>query len=518
MKKKVLVVVNFIVVGIILFLISSLFIFSNLKKQVIVVENQEVYEELKKRESLLAEVDAKISLVTTEEFRNLNLEKNWLKEIFSRKTVLIGRIFLEKNLGNREVEKNAEVERKSKNQIAFKIQETKYIPSVKLEKIGSTWKDFDSRDYGKAFSEIDVEFTTLNNFPLGNCGLKVDGKYVTDSEYPLVEKTYLVWEAYFEDFEKVISDFLENFLLDERSNIKLIKESSENPPIFITGVGDVMVGRGVQEILIYDKKEGLNKVFTDTLPILQNSDLTLGNLEGAVTYFNEILPKSYNFKFDKKVLNPLKLAGFDYLMINNNHVFDYGLQGFLDSLAALKEAGIGTSGVGKNLKEASEFFITEIRGQKIAILSVGNFPKEQTGFDGANVAATEEKAGILWKNEKIYEDIKSLKSQGMLIVVCVHDGFEYNFVPSKAQRSVAEKLIDAGASLVLESHTHILQPIEWYKNGIIAYGLGNFIFPGMEEIYGATESLILRVGFVEGKPIYVEPFPCIIEGTQVRLK
>jgi hypothetical protein len=207
MKKKVLVVVNFIVVGIILFLISSLFIFSNLKKQVIVVENQEVYEELKKRESLLAEVDAKISLVTTEEFRNLNLEKNWLKEIFSRKTVLIGRIFLEKNLGNREVEKNAEVERKSKNQIAFKIQETKYIPSVKLEKIGSTWKDFDSRDYGKAFSEIDVEFTTLNNFPLGNCGLKVDGKYVTDSEYPLVEKTYLVWEAYFEDFEKVISDF-----------------------------------------------------------------------------------------------------------------------------------------------------------------------------------------------------------------------------------------------------------------------------------------------------------------------
>ena len=222
----------------------------------------------------------------------------------------------------------------------------------------------------------------------------------------------------------------------------------------------------------------------------------------------------------KKHLHFLKTDNLHmyYLMINNNHVFDYGLQGFLDSLAALKEAGIGTSGVGKNLKEASEFFITEIRGQKIAILSVGNFPKEQTGFDGANVAATEEKAGILWKNEKIYEDIKSLKSQGMLIVVCVHDGFEYNFVPSKAQRSVAEKLIDAGASLVLESHTHILQPIEWYKNGIIAYGLGNFIFPGMEEIYGATESLILRVGFVEGKPIYVEPFPCIIEGTQVRLK
>ena len=527
MKKKVFVFVNFLVLGMFIFLVASLLILCNFKNQVIIVENQaenqyaNLYEELKNYESLLQESNIKISFVKAEDFQRLNQEKNWFKNIFSRKTELVGRIFLEKEIGNKKLEEKKEAERKAKNQFAYKIQEKSYIPSVKLEKISSTWKDLDSRDYKKVFSEIseiDVEFTTLEDFPLGNCGLKVEGKYVTDSEYPLVEKTYLVCEVYFEAYEKVISNFLESFLLDKRTNINLVEERAENPPIFITGVGDLMVARGVQEILIYDKKEGLNKVFADTLPILQNSDLTLGNLEGAVTYFDEILPKTYNFKFDKKVLNPLKSAGFDYLMINNNHVFDYGLQGFLDSLGALEEAGIATSGVGKNLAEASKFFITEIRGQKIAIISVGNYPKERSGFDGANVAATEEKAGVLWKNEKIYEDIKTLKNQGMLIIASVHDGNEYGFVTSKSQREFAEKLIDAGASLVLESHTHVLQPIEWYKDGIIAYGLGNFIFPGMEEIYGATESLVLRVGFVEGKPIYVEPFPCVIEGTQVRLK
>ena len=205
-------------------------------------------------------------------------------------------------------------------------------------------------------------------------------------------------------------------------------------------------------------------------------------------------------------------------MINNNHVFDYGLQGFLDSLGALEEAGIGTSGVGKNLAEASKFFITEIRGQKIAIISVGNYPKERSGFDGANVAATGENPGVLWKNDKIFQSVKELKNQGMLIIASVHDGDEYGVKTNEAQKDFAEKLIDSGVSLVLESHTHVLQPIQRYKDGIIAYGLGNFVFPGMEEIPGATESLVLRVGFVDGKPIYVEPYPCEIDGTQVRGK
>ena len=119
-----------------------------------------------------------------------------------------------------------------------------------------------------------------------------------------------------------------------------------------------------------------------------------------------------------------------------------------------------------------------MKNQDIAVISIGAFPKEKTGFDGASVAATETEPGVLWKNDKIFQSVKELKNQGMIIIASVHDGDEYSFKTNDAQRDFAQKLIDSGVSLVLESHTHVLQPIQRYKEGIIAYGLGNFVFPG----------------------------------------
>lgn len=493
--------IKFFLITLVLIIIGLLSYLSFFKKQnyFVLVEDEKIFQELKEYSK---EIDLPFSF-----YQKIpeNKNTNFFSKIFEKENVIVGNISVVKDFAFNPFEK-------TENQEVFKINQRKFIPSVEMD-----FTSFKSEDYVKLPPDFSISVNPIENLPENHRGVKVENQYATENGYLFTENTYLVCNFFKEDFKQPILDFFDQFFKGEKSNITLVEEDVGEKPVFIAGVGDMMVGRGVQELLIY-YKDGLSRVFADTLPILQNSDFTLGNLEGAVTYFDEILPKTYNFKFDKKVLTPLKSAGFDYLMINNNHVFDYGLQGFLDSLGALEEAGIATSGVGKNLAEASKFFITEIRGQKIAIISVGNYPKERSGFDGANVAATEEKAGVLWKNEKIYEDIKTLKNQGMLIIVSVHDGNEYDFVTSKSQREFAEKLIDAGASLVLESHTHVLQPIEWYKDGIIAYGLGNFIFPGMEEIYGATESLVLRVGFVEGKPIYVEPFPCVIEGTQVRLK
>ena len=493
--------IKFFLITLVLIIIGLLSYLSFFKKQnyFVLVEDEKIFQELKEYSK---EIDLPFSFY--QEIPE-NKSTNFFSKIFEKENVIVGNVSVVKDFAFNPFEK-------TENQEVFKIGQRKFIPSVEMD-----FTSFKSEDYVKLPPDFSISVNPIENLPENHRGVKVENQYATENGYLFTENTYLVCNFFKEDFKQPILDFFDQFFKGEKSNITLVEENAGEKPVFIAGVGDMMVGRGVQELLIY-YKDGLSRVFADTLPILQNSDFTLGNLEGAVTYFDEILPKTYNFKFDKKVLTPLKSAGFDYLMINNNHVFDYGLQGFLDSLGALEEAGIATSGVGKNLAEASKFFITEIRGQKIAIISVGNYPKERSGFDGANVAATEEKAGVLWKNEKIYEDIKKLKNQGMLIIASVHDGNEYGFVTSKSQRVFAEKLIDAGASLVLESHTHILQPIEWYKGGIIAYGLGNFIFPGMEEIYGATESLVLRVGFVEGKPIYVEPFPCIIEGTQVRLK
>lgn len=505
--KKVKIVFNILII--ILILTLTFFVFWNPKQYLVFVENQEIYDELfSVFEKEFGKNPQKSPFYLTNQVKPKIEDKSFnrlIQNLFQPSSEIVANISLAKDFPFNPVEK-------LKNQKVYKIGEKNFIPSVEMNFTSSK-----SDDYVKLPPDFSVSISEIDKIPENHRGVKVENQYVTEEGYKFRENTYLVCSFFDENSRDEIQNFLEKAFSDTNCNITLVEKSENSTPLFIAGVGDMMVGRGVQEILIY-YKDGLARVFADTLPILQGADLTLGNLEGAITYHNEILPKTYNFKFDKKVLSPLKNAGFDYLMINNNHVFDYGQKGFLDSINALKEAGIATSGVGKNYEEASKFYITKVKNQNVAIISVGAYPKERSGFDGANVAATGENPGVLWKNDKIFQSVKELKNQGMLIIASVHDGDEYGFKTNEAQKDFAEKLIDSGVSLVLESHAHVLQPIQRYKDGIIAYGLGNFVFPGMEEIPGATESLVLRVGFVDGKPIYVEPYPCEIDGTQVRGK
>ncbi len=278
-----------------------------------------------------------------------------------------------------------------------------------------------------------------------------------------------------------------------------------------------MVARGVQEVLL-NSPDGVEKVFSDTLPILQNSDFTIGNLEGVVTDSWDNAIKTYTFKFKKAVLPKIMEAGFDYLMQTNNHCYDYGEEGFKDTLKAFEEFSIPTSGVGYNLDEAKKFYHTEVNGLKLSVISCGAFPVERSGFDGKKTAtATETRAGILWQSEELLESIKKEKEKGFFVVVNVHGGEEYHFKPTKKQREFYEALCNAGAGIVFGSHPHVLQQTEWYKKSLIVYSMGNFIFNGMEEMPGATESEVVKVGVADNRVTYVEHYPARIGLNKVEL-
>lgn len=215
----------------------------------------------------------------------------------------------------------------------------------------------------------------------------------------------------------------------------------------------------------------------------------------------------------------LQKAGFNYLMQANNHCYDYGEDGFKDTLAALAEYNIPTSGAGLNKEEAARFYHTEVKGQKFAIISCGAFPVEQSGFNGKTTAtATETRAGILWEGEELLQNIEKEKTAGNFVIVNVHGGEEYRFVPSKKQRALYEAWCDKGADVVFGSHPHVLQPIEQYKNSLIVYSLGNFLFNGMTEMPGATDSEIVRIGIYGGKILYTEIYPAKLGTTSVALK
>ena len=100
----------------------------------------------------------------------------------------------------------------------------------------------------------------------------------------------------------------------------------------------------------------------------------------------------------------------------------------------------------------------------------------------------------------------------------VHGGSEYVTKPTPEQRTFYQELADAGADVVFGSHPHVLQPVEWYNNTLIVWSLGNFVFPCMDEMPGAEESMIIRVGFVNGRLIYYEKYPAKLNGITVGLK
>ncbi|MFW6212282.1 MAG: CapA family protein [Spirochaetota bacterium] len=359
----------------------------------------------------------------------------------------------------------------------------------------------------------------LSEVVLPETARSVDGRYPGDRGYPFVEETWITLDlerAGIREDRRPGEELAAWFeALERRDDLTSIEKRPE--VTWIAGAGDIMLERGMRGLLT--ARGGLEIVFSDVLPLLQEADFLLGNLEGAVSRRGAPLPKSFTFRFDPVVLGPLREAGFDYLSLVNNHSFDYGLDAFLDSKLHLSEAGILTSGVGNNVEEAGRVSEVEVEGLPLRILSMGAYPVESSGFDGAReTAATVDRPGVLWADPRnrvaqaaAFAAMESQFGPDTFDVVMIHGGFEWQTEPSGAQIALYRTLVDAGADLVLGHHSHVVQGLEAYNGGLIAYSLGNFIFPGMYLTEHGEESVLLEVGVVDGAIRYVEPIAVAID-------
>ena len=153
-----------------------------------------------------------------------------------------------------------------------------------------------------------------------------------------------------------------------------IPGGAETPPpiVWIGAVGDIMVGRGVPQLL--QRSGGTKLVFTNTLSTLRRFDFLMGNLEGAVTNRGVRADKSYTFRFQPWTLDSLSEAGFNYLSVANNHSFDFGEPGFIDTIKHLRERGFLTSGAGMTRAEAAKASVIDLEGEELRVLSLGAYP------------------------------------------------------------------------------------------------------------------------------------------------
>lgn len=243
--------------------------------------------------------------------------------------------------------------------------------------------------------------------------------------------------------------------------------ASREPGITLAFVGDIC--------LAGDIRTGLSSVgrlapVDGVREVLGRADIAVGNLECCLTAdaFPENLPKNIMAVpaavVDKATFFPLKVLG-----LANNHVMDAGLSGLLTTKQFLEASQIASFGAGEDVERAEGCVSVEVEGVHVAFLGA---------CDVTKYGATAITPGIAPLSlSRLANRIRAAKSTYDLVVVVLHADLEFTHYPSPGRMRLSRQLIDGGADAVIQHHPHVCQGIEYYRHGVIAYSLGNFIFP-----------------------------------------
>jgi len=275
--------------------------------------------------------------------------------------------------------------------------------------------------------------------------------------------------------------------------------------ISIVASGDILLGGSAAATL---KRHGFDYAFDATREALASADLALGNLEAPLTDSqDEFGDKRFRFKVPPRAAGALKNAGFDVLTLANNHMGDFGHQGVIDTVDALRAAGLKSTGAGANITQAREPAIVEIDGLKIALLAYSNtFPKE--------FYATKSRPGTAPGYPSFFvSDIKKARKRADVVIVSFHWGGEALTAPKDYQQTLGRQAIEAGAQVVIGHHPHVLQGVEFYRDGVIYYSLGNFAFGSYSKT--AKSSALARITLHDATLYKAEILPLDVYNIEV---
>ena len=213
----------------------------------------------------------------------------------------------------------------------------------------------------------------------------------------------------------------------------------------------------------------MSKLFGNTLSLFENKDFVFANLECAITESeNKIKKFGPNLKAPRATADVLKNLGVTVAGISNNHVFDFGKEGAVDTLKALAEVGVDYTGFGDNYEDSKKNYVFEKDGEKICIIAVCEHEYSY---------ALEDRMGSRpFDVFETLEDIRAAKAKYDRVIVAYHGGKEQCHYPSPRLVRACRAMARAGADLILGQHSHCIGTYELYEGAHILYGQGNFHF------------------------------------------
>lgn len=251
-------------------------------------------------------------------------------------------------------------------------------------------------------------------------------------------------------------------------------------------------------------RSGMERPFSTRVESLfQQMPWVIVNLETVLAENGQAQQKAYCSRSDPAMAFYLKETGINAVNLANNHTFDYGSEGFRQTLSTLETAGVSYFGVLKDGQQQP--FLFRVGGCHIGILGYTIGSEKNVEIGTASIDRVQ-----------IQEDLVDLKARNVdRIVINLHWGEEYVDYPSPEQQRLGRELIDCGADVIIGHHPHVVQGIERYKEGVIFYSLGNFNFinsSNLDRLFpGTCWGLIALLRFSQSSPVEHSCIPVQID-------
>lgn len=249
-------------------------------------------------------------------------------------------------------------------------------------------------------------------------------------------------------------------------------EAPPAPEICLVMVGDILLHTPVAESgRREDGSYDFNAVFQEMREEIQAADLALVNQE-VIIGGEELGVSGYPaFNAPYELGDALVDAGFDVVLHATNHALDKGKKGILNCLAFWREEhpDIAVLGIHDSQATQDEIYVYEQEGIRIAILNY------TYGTNGIPMPGDMPYAVDMLERERVAADLQRAQELADFVVVCPHWGTEYVLDATKEQKDWAQLFAENGADLILGTHPHVIEPIEWVEDALTYYSLGNFV-------------------------------------------
>ena len=264
--------------------------------------------------------------------------------------------------------------------------------------------------------------------------------------------------------------------------------------------------RGFKDIIRKDPEA----VYGDLLPELRSGDMRIVNLECPLVDQGEPVSKSGAvLKGSSEHIAGLTCIPFDVATLGNNHVFDYGVEAFVNTRDLLHQNNIKTVGAGMSIEEASAPLIVTVKGITMGIV---NFS------EGEDLTMAGEKPGVFgWEVQRVVDQVQELKAHVNATIVVCHGGVEYIPYPPPYLAAAFQRIADSGANLIIGHHPHVPQGIQIRNHVPICYSLGNFVFFQHTRLQLRKIGYFIKAGIAANGLSHIRIVPYEIMPTRLQL-